>query len=235
MTAVKNRNMNRLDRINSDCLLHILSFCEDHIQFDMKRKVIFHREFQSKLKDRFLELEYGERDEADLDTADEELFKMRCIALELNHYPAGSFSIHYHNEDEVFKVIGNFRNPIFKEGNPKQENLVKYNAIDINRQFDFKKTEDLDEVVRMRIVDDNEILYITSGVIHNNLYKKQRNITIDDIEELQKNEMENVLKAICNLDGVIEDIIRYDGYANTLGFFICENIGEDVWMVEQEF
>jgi len=224
--------INRLDRLPSDMLLNILSFCEDHIKFDVKRKVFFQREFQDKLKSRFLEIEYGERDCDDLGTADEELYKMRCIAMEYANYPAGSFTI-YPNDDK-FDVIGNFRQPIFLS-HIKGYNKVEYSKHDIEREVEFKTTEELEDDVRERLVDGEDVLYITAGFIHDNLYKKQRDrLTIGDIEELQRNEMVNVLKAICNVEGVIEYIIQYDGYANTLGLFICENIGDDVWLVEQE-
>jgi hypothetical protein len=243
---------NRLDALPYDCLQYILQFCSDHIQFDYKRNVIYSTPFQSKLKERYLEIEYPEDDE-DNSMSEYHLYNERYLCRFLfNDYPVSSFTItrdEYDNYeiDIFYRKLGDEKRFIYKKVKPdteenkewnneaviynekrnkqKEEHKKKviYTPVITHREFEFKDEEELTEDVRDRIVEDDCILNITTGIIWDNMYKKQKDkLTIGDIEALQTNEHASVLKAICDVEGVIEDVIRYDGFADFLGLRNCE-------------
>lgn len=256
------KQKNRLDHLPYDCLQYILQFCGDHIQFDFKKNVIYSTPFQSKLKEKYLSIEYPE-DEEDDNMAEYHKRNERYICEYLfNDYPVSGFTITRDNHDDyeievsyrkmgiqkkyVKKVIKENSevewnkeaiefNKRTEEKKKKDSMVVHYHPVIHGRTLMIKSSEELDDDVRELIEDDDHILYITTGIIWDNMYKKQKDkLTLGDIEALQTNEHASVLKAICDVEGVIEDIIRYDGYGDFLGHRYCENIYDDVYLVERE-
>ena len=215
---------NRLDRLPSDCLLYILSFCDDYLEFDYKRKIIHDKEFQKKLWRQYLNVEYENYET-------EEEVRLLEITKQFKNYPAGSFKV-YEAEHGIYKVEVNLRQPLVSKHN--KDVKVEYSKTELVRDIQFKTGEELESEVRDRL-EDGDVIYIQAGFILDNLYKKQQGkIYYEDIEELQKNEMSNVILAICNMDGLVDDVVRYDGYANTLGMYICEEMDDGSFLVEYE-
>jgi hypothetical protein len=225
MQTYKKTSMNRLDRMPSDCLLHILSFCEDHLQFDVKRKVLYEREFQDKLQKRLLKAEYDDADENEIKW--KELF----ILQEMKYYnfPSGSLTFQYDAEEEKYFMNADFRKPVSTGKN----NPIKYDIQIVGREFKFKQEEELREEMTDRM--EGDIIFVSAGFIYQNLYKKQKDkLDIVDIEGLQQAEMYNVLNAICDINGVVDDIIHYEGFGDFLGLRTCIHFEDDLFLVEEE-
>jgi len=255
---------NRLDALPYDCLQYILQFCSDDIMFNYKRNVIYSSPFQSKLKSRYLEVEYPE-DREDEVMSKYEIDNERFICKFLfNEYPVSSFTIERDDYDNYevnieYRKLGSQKKFVYRKiktdteenkvwneeakiyndkRNQQKEDMKKlviYSHYTEHRSFEVKDEEELTEEVRERIEEDDHILFLTTGIIWDNMYKKQKDkLTIGDIEALQQNEHASVLKAICDIDGVIEDVIRYDGYEDFLGLRTLDNFMEDRFLYERE-
>lgn len=261
---LKTKMKNRLDHLPYDCLQYILQFCSDDIMFNYKRNVIYSTPFQSKLKSRYLEIEYPE-DREDEVMSKYEIDNERFICKFLfNDYPVSSFTIERDDYDNYevnieYRKLGSQKKFVYKKMKPDTEEykewneeakiyndkrnkqkeemkkLVVYSPYQEHRSFEIKDEDELIDEVRERIEEDDHILYLTTGIIWDNLYRKQKDmLQIGDIEALQTNEHASVLKAICDIDGVIEDVIRYDGYEDFLGLRTLDNFMEDRYLYERE-
>ncbi len=258
----KKKNMkNILDHLPYDCLQYILQFCGDHIQYDFKLNVIYSTPFQSKLKERYLLIEYPEAEEDDEVEYHKVNERYVCEHL-FSEYPVSGFiitrdesddyeiEISYRelglnkkyvkritkeNSDMLWNIEAKEFNKTIDEQMKKDSMTFHYRSVNGGRTIKIKSSEELDDEVRERIEDDDDILYITTGFIYDNLYKKQKDKLIyEDIEKLQKDEHQSVLKAICDINGVVEDVVRYDGYEDFLNLHYCDNIYNDVYMIEYE-
>ena len=86
---------NRLDALPYDCLQYVLQFCSDHIIYDFKKNFIYSTPFQSKLKEKYLEIEYP------VGNFDRIIERKLCKIL-FNDHPVSSFEITSYNNDTVF-------------------------------------------------------------------------------------------------------------------------------------
>ena len=88
---------NRLDALPYDCLQYVLQFCSDHIIYDFKKNFIYSTPFQSKLKEKYLEIEYP------VGNFDRIIERKLCKIL-FNDHPVSSFEITSYNNDTFFGV-----------------------------------------------------------------------------------------------------------------------------------
>lgn len=265
MKSYANR-INRLENLPYDCLQYVLQFCGDHIQYDFKRNVLLSTPFQSKLKERYLDIEYPEDDDDEYNSMSEyHLINERHLCKFLfTIYPISSFTITRDEWDNYdididYRKLGSEKKFVYKKIKPDTEEykewnkeailfnekankkkeelnkLVSYTPVRHHREFEFKDEEELTYEVRELIEENDQILYISTGIIWDNMYKKQKDkLSIEDIEALQTNEHASVLKAICDVEGVIDDVIRYDGFAEFLNLRNCDNFIDDRYLCEEE-
>jgi hypothetical protein len=258
--VIKKTGKNRLDRLPYDCLQHILSYCGDHLQYDFKKNVIYSNPFQSKLKTRFLLTEY---EDVDYENDEDLFMEKEVYKHLFQFYPVSSFSIRerYGGDfyiDIKYRDVGDKKKYIrkkikedteeYKEWNEeakifnkkideKQKNnerKINYTSVKDMRNIDFFTYNELRERLMDEIDEEDVIANLATNILWNNVYNNvKKKLLYDDIEELKADEKGNVLRAICDISGIADDLERDDLYNEVLGFKYCDCVYDELYLVER--
>jgi hypothetical protein len=201
--------MNILDRLPNDILYIILGFSGDQIQFNNKKNLICSDEFQNRMK-----MQHDDEIE-NYDQVERVLRKHLNIT-----YPVSSYTINVsQHSDILFDVSIKYR----ELGN--NVGVVSYRKVNLEKSFTVYLEEDLNTLVEHFIENLDGILSVDADIIYENLFDHQKEmLDVDDIQDLIDKGCVSVLKAICDINWVISDVIFDGDYKTIMNFDVCKEI-----------